>query len=94
MVYVDGTLKSVEQVSPERAHAAALAALKDLQFALVGDETDGAKQKVLGRTNTDKKVQIVLEKESESITEIRVSVGMFGDEVLSMQVMTKLKAHL
>lgn len=94
MVYVDGTLKCIESVSQERAHQATLAALKDLQFGLVGDVYEAPRQKVSARTNTDKKVLVVLEKESDNITEIRVSVGLFGDAVLSMHVMEKIKARL
>ena len=94
MIYETGSLKTVEQVSQERAHTATLAALKDLQFGLVGDVTEAAQQRVSARTSTDKKVLVVLEKESESITAIRVTVGAFGDEAMSLQVMNKIKSHL
>ena len=94
MVYETGSLKAVEQVSQARAHAATVAAFKDLQFGLVGDVTDAAQQRVSARTNTDKKVLVILEKEADSLTAIRVSVGNFGDEAMSMQVMNKIKSHL
>ena len=94
MIYETGSLKTVETVTQDRAHAATLAAFKDLQFGLVGDVMDGAQQKVSARTNTDKKVLVVLEKESDRITAIRVSVGAFGDEAMSLQVMNKIKSHL
>ena len=66
----------------------------ELQFGLVGDVTYATKQIITARTSTDKKVTVVLIKESDSLTQIRVRVGLLGDEVLSLRVLEKIKSHL
>ena len=94
LMYADGRVKCAEPVSVDRARAATLAALKELQFGLVGDVTYATKQIITARTSTDKKVTVVLIKESDSLTQIRVRVGLLGDEVLSLRVLEKIKSHL
>jgi hypothetical protein len=37
---------------------------------------------------------VKLEKQSDTVTEIRIRVGTFGDEALSRQILDKIKTHL
>ncbi len=94
VVYVNGELKDSEAVSIQKAHAATLAAFKDLQFGVVGDVTKADTTTVSARTSSDKKVQVTLVKESATVTQIKVRVDVFGDESLSHQVLDKIKARL
>ena len=94
VAYVNGELKTTESTSLEHARNATMIAIKEMQFGIVGDETDGLTQHISVRTSTDKKVTITLVKESDTVTAIGVRVGVFGDEVLSMQVLNKIKSHL
>jgi hypothetical protein len=92
--YIDGELKDTESASLDAVHAATLAGLRDMQYAVVSDAKDINDAKVLARTATDTKVQILLAKQSAAVTEIRIRVGTFGDEQLSRQILEKIKTHL
>ena len=94
VIYLDGQLKDTEPASLDHAHAATLAGLRDLQFAVVSDAKDGITDKIIARTGNDKKVAILLTKQADTITEIRIRVGTFGDEPVSRQVLEKIKGHL
>ena len=92
--YIDGELKDTETASFDAVHTAALAAVRDLQFAVVSDAKDAINSKILVRTATDKKITITLAKQSPTVTEIRIRVGTFGDEQMSRQILDGIKAHL
>ncbi len=94
VMYVDGELKADEATSLVQANKATLATLKDLQFALVGNVASPLQIKLTVRTSTDQKIVITLNKQSETVTEIRVRVGTFGDEPLSRTILDKIKTHL
>jgi hypothetical protein len=91
--YVNGELKETEGVTFDTAYNATLAALSDLQYAVVSKPKDTAAATITARTATDKKVVVVLTKQSATTTEIRVRVGIFGDESLSRVVLDKIKSH-
>lgn len=93
VAYVDGELKETESVAYDKAYDATLAAMSDMQYAIVDKSKDGITAKVLARTGGDKKVQITLTKQSASATEICIRVGTFGDENLSRQILGKIKSH-
>ena len=93
VVYVDGELKETEGVTYDKAYDATLAAMSDMQYAVVDKSKDGVKAKILARTPADKKIQITLNKQSATVTEIRIRVGTFGDESLSRQILDKIKSH-
>ncbi len=91
--YVSGELKSNEGVAYESAYKATLAAMKDLGYAIVGNEKDALTAKITARSTGDKKIQVTLTKQSETVTEILIRVGTFGDESLSRQILEKIKSH-
>ncbi len=92
--YLDGELKDTESASLDAVHAATLAGLHDLQFAVVSDAKCINNARILARTATDAKIQIFLTRQSAAVTEIRIRVGTFGDEQMSRQVLEKIKTHL
>ena len=93
VAYVDGELKETEDVAYDTAYDATLAAMSDLQYAVVDKSKGGLTTKILARTSGDKKIQVTLNKQSASVTEIRIRVGTFGDESLSRQILDKIKSH-
>lgn len=94
VAYSNGDLKDTESASLDAAHTATLAALRDLQYAVVSDAKDVNNAKLLARTATDTKIQIELVKQAPAVTEIHIRVGTFGDEQLSRQLLEKIKTHL
>jgi Protein of unknown function (DUF3568) len=91
--YVNGELKDSETVSVDAARNATLAAMKDLGYAVVGDQKDALTAKITAVSTGDKKVYVTLTKQSDTNTEIRIRVGTFGDQNLSQQILDKIKSH-
>jgi hypothetical protein len=93
VAYVNGELEETEGVAYDTAYDATLAAMNDMQYAVVDKSKAGVEAKILARTSGDKKIQITLNKQSASVTEIHIRVGTFGDESLSRQILDKIKSH-
>ena len=92
--YVKGELKAVEKNSLDKVWEASLAAMQDLEFPVTSQSKDALTGKLTARTAKDKKVSIELKALPDSSTEIKVRVGTFGDEALSLVIMDKIKKHL
>ena len=91
VAYIGGELKSIEEVSLNRAWKATERAMRDLDFRIT-DKTKDALDAQLKASGADgKKIQVALKRISKSRTEIRVRVGTFGDESLSLQILDKIK---
>ena len=94
VAYINGELKDTEGVAYDTVYNATLAAMNDLQYAVVSKEKDAVNAKITVRTSGDKKIEIKLVKQSATVTEIHIRVGTFGDEALSRQILDKIKTHL
>lgn len=92
--YVSGELKDTESASLDTVNRATLAAMGDLKYAVVSDAKDSLNAKIIARTATDTKIEIQLAKQAPAVTEIRIRVGVFGDEQMSRQILEKIKARL
>jgi len=94
VMWVKGELKTAEAVPYERACRAAEAGLTDLGYAITGREQTGITCCLIARGAGDKKIQVTVEKSSATVSEIRVRVGLFGDEPLSRQILESIKKRL
>lgn len=92
--YVNGEAKSTESASLDKTWRAAQAAMKDLQFSVVGQSKDALEGRLTARNATDKKITIRVKKVSDSLTEMRIRVGVFGDESLSRIIHDAIKKGL
>lgn len=88
--YVLGELKVTKEMSLDEAWRRAQAAIKDLEFLLTSEVKDALSAKLTARTAGDKKVQIILNKHSNALTEIRIRVGVLGDDALSRLILEKI----
>ena len=93
-VFVKGELKSTENAPMERVWMASLGAMEELKFPVTMQNKDAVSAQITARTAQDKKVHIALKSVGESSTEIRIRVGTWGDEALSLVIMDKLKKKL
>jgi hypothetical protein len=91
VAFVGGELKSTEEVSLNRAWGAAKKAMDDLEFAITSEEKDAFYGQFTARGAGDKKIKVKLKKQSDTVTEIRIRVGIFGDESLSRQILDTIK---
>jgi hypothetical protein len=91
--YVSGELKATEGVTLDKAWDATLAAMTDLKYSVTEKQKTGLEGNLTARAPGDRKVQIHLEKKSDTVTQLGIRVGTFGDESLSRQILAKIKSH-
>ena len=91
VAYVGGELKTVEEVSLNRAWNATQKAMKDLGFTITSKEKDAFNSKLTAKSVANKIIKIKLNRQSDMLTEIRIRVGTFGDESLSLQILESIK---
>jgi hypothetical protein len=93
-IYSLGELRSIEQATVDRTWQAAQRAVEDLHYTITSREKDAVGAKLISRGAGDKKIEINLKKLSTETTEVRVRVGIFGDESLSRLVLKRIKKNL
>jgi len=89
--FVKGELKSTESAPLDRVWTATLAAMEELKFPVTTQDKDALTAHLVARTAQDKKIHIRLKALSDNSTEIRIRVGTFGDEALSLLILEKIK---
>jgi hypothetical protein len=94
VAYVRGDLQTSVPSEYPKVVEAARRALKDLEFVLVSDNKDALKAVLVARTALDKKVEVTLTNSGKKLTDIKIRVGIFGDEQLSLSILEKLKSGL
>ena len=92
--YARGELKSVETADLTTSFSASKKALDDLGFFVTSGTHDAISAKLVARGSSDTKIEISLKQMSEKLTEVRIRVGTFGDEIISNTIHQKIKAHL
>lgn len=94
VAYLKGELKSTEEASIDKTWQAAQETMNDLEFVITSKEKDTFSAKLIAYRANDKKVEMYLQKASERTTEVKIRVGVFGDESLSRIILESLKKHL
>lgn len=94
VAYVRGDLDSTVNADYEKVVVAARKAVEELEFAKVSDNKDALKAVLVSRTAQDKKVEITLQHAGKKVTNVKIRVGVFGDEQLSIAILDKIKSHL
>jgi len=94
VAYVTGELKAVEEAPLDRVWSATRKAVDDLEFVTTRADKDALTGKVTALGADKKKVHIALKKRTRNLTEIRIRVGTFGDEMVSRTILDKIKARL
>ena len=92
--FITGELKATEDVSLDRAYQSTQQAMKDLEFTITSKQKDALYGEVIARRASGEKVAVKLNKKSNSLTEIKIRVGTFGDESVSRQIHETIKKHL
>ena len=93
VAYVQGELRSADEVTFDHAWKAALAAMDELKFKVTKSQKDAIAGEIDATGSGDKNVVIKLRRQGDQVTEIRIRVGVFGDEGLSRLIQTKIKQH-
>lgn len=94
VAYVRGELKSTEEAPIDKTWQAVQKAIEELEFLVTSQQKDAFSANLIVRTAADKKIEINLQRVSEKLTEVRIRVGIFGDESLSRLILERIKKHL
>jgi hypothetical protein len=94
VAYVRGELEANLTTDYNKVVESARKAIGELEFAKVSENKDALKAVLVARTAMDKKVEITVTNSGKKLTNIKIRVGLFGDEALSMSVLDKIKAGL
>lgn len=94
VAYVRGDLTAPLDTDYESAVKAARRALDKLEFKIIDEKRDALAADFVARTALDKKVQVRVTKQGENVTQVRIRVGVFGDEALSMTVLNEIKQRI
>ena len=93
VAYTQGELKNTESVALNTAHHAAERAVKDLKFAVLKSQLDGLNGLIEARTVSDQKVTIKTKQIAAKATEVRIRVGLLGDEGASRQILSRMQTN-
>lgn len=94
VAYVRGELETSLGDNYSKVVDATRTALKELEFARVSENKDALKAVFVSRTALDKKVEVTVEKVGDKSTKVKIRVGLFGDEQLSVSILDKIKSNL
>lgn len=92
-VYLQGKLESTEEVTLDKAHAAALTAVRELKFDLKSERKDAVEGHVVCEKADGTDITINLDRESDKTTKVAIRVGTFGDESLSTLILETMRKH-
>lgn len=94
VAYVNGDLRGSEEVSVDHAFTAVVKTMNELEFKISEQQKDAIAGKVVARRADGTAIGIYVKRQTDSMTEIRVRVGTFGDEALSKLIYDKIKKNL
>ena len=94
VAYVRGDLEANLNNDYNQVVESARKAITDLEFAKVSENKDALKAVLVARTAMDKKIEITIANSGKNLTSIKIRVGLFGDEALSLLISEKIQAGL
>jgi hypothetical protein len=94
VAYVRGELDASLGSPYDPVVRAAEAAVQQLQFVTVKETKDAFTAEIVARTAEDKKVDVVVSREADNLTQVKIRIGVFGNEEMSRAVLDKLKQGL
>jgi len=94
VAYVRGDLETTMANDYDAVVDATRSAIKKLEFAPISDHKDAFRAELISRTALDKKVEISLTNAGKNLTHIKIRVGIFGDEQMSISILEKIRNGL
>jgi hypothetical protein len=94
VAYVRGELEANLNADYNKVVESARRSINELEFAKVSENKDALKAVLVARTAMDKKVEITISNSGKKLTNIKIRVGLFGDEALSMSILDKIKTGI
>ena len=90
VAYLRGELDATVTGPLDTVDAAANRAVQRLQFVKISEAKDALVAEIVARTAQDKKITITLNKVGDTLTRVRIRVGLFGDETISRALLDQI----
>ena len=93
-IWYKGELKESVAGPVSRVHAAGIQAVKNLKFTVVKQNNDEVQGEIEGQMANGTDVKINMKSEGNNVTEVRIRVGIMGDEKVSRRLIEEMKKIL
>lgn len=93
-IYTEGRLESVEKAPLDRVYEATVRAMQDLEFELKEQSKDALQARVVALRADKSEVKVALEHKADETTDVRIRVGVIGDEAVSRTVLERIRRNL
>lgn len=93
-VYLNGELKTQEDASLDKVYAAALRMTDRMNFTIQEKSKDGLTGRIYAKGSEDKDIYVNMKSMDDNTTEIRIRIGILGDEVMSKRVHKEIMKQL
>ncbi len=94
VVYAYRTLDATLTQDYTQVVEATRRAIQDLEFSQVSEKKDAFVAVLEAHTALDKEVEITITNTGKNLTNIKIRVGVVGDQGISLAVLEKIKSHL
>ncbi len=94
IAYIKGELKALEDANIDRVWRATEGAVNELNFIVTNKVKDAVSAKLDALTADNKSIHITLKRKTDSLTEITIRIGTFGNEELSRLILEKIQKRL
>jgi hypothetical protein len=93
-MYRRGVLRGVVDAPLPEVEAATEAAMQELDFVAIEPETGGLEAAVKARMADGTRVRVRMEALDFESTAVRIKVGRFGNDSISIQLLRHIRGHL
>ena len=94
IAYVRGELRAPLGGSVDRVWASTLTAMDDLELPALVSRKDGISASYETSTATGRKISVHLTRVSDAITDVRIRIGLFGDETFSRYILDRIQREV
>ncbi len=94
VAFVRGDLNATLAGEYEDSVKATRAALERMKFTSESERGDALQTEFVARTALDKKIDVLVTRQSANETGIRIRVGAFGDEAVGQALLTEIQGRL
>lgn len=94
VAYIRGELSADIDRKIEVVAKATNRAIPEVQLAKISEQKDVASAVFIARTREDTRVEIKLTRTTDTLTRVRIRVGIFGDEPLSRALLDRIREEL
>ena len=94
VIYEKGRLSQTLNASVPRAHAATVAALKDLHMPIIEDRHDSLTARMKSRLATGEDVRIGMDYATADTSKVSIRIGVLGDRAKSLMIFERIRAEL